>query len=617
MSQPVSPPLGRTPDLAPARLEDAGFSARYARGTMIGRGGMGEVYECRDLRIGRDVAMKVVRSTPSEEMGSADRDASVQTVSAPKLERFVREARVQGQLEHPAIVPVYDLGLGEDGLPFFTMKRLRGLSLADVLAAHKRKDADVMARFGKRKLLADFATICLAIDFAHERGVLHRDLKPGNIMLGDFGEVSVLDWGIAQVSVASDAVAPAMNATLGTQRGQILGTLGYASPEQLRATGPVDVRSDVYGLGAVLFEILCLEPLHTGETLAEVERSVQAGVAVAARLQASRQEVAPELAAICERAVALDPAKRHASARALYEAVEGYLAGDRDRKQRSELACKHAQSAAILVDQARSGDEKARAQAMLQAGRALALDSENAEAIGVLTTLLLEPPRQVPREVEEQLAENEATIVRRMAGEGTRVAIGSLLIVPLAAWMGIRDIRIVLGVVLSLLGIAVTCQIASRRLSPRAWKLVFPVNLLFNGAMFMLFTRFCGPLFMTPTLAISLVASGIVQFTGRDRMMVLGTVFVAILGSVLLELAGIVRPSYAFQDGGLLLLPNTVAFSPLATMVTLTLTSLLAIAGAANTLAHMTREVRDARRQMALQAWQLAQLLPEKARKPS
>jgi eukaryotic-like serine/threonine-protein kinase len=144
---------------------------------LIGKGGMGEVWTCRDASMGRELAMKTSTAT----------DAASQA-------RFVREARVQGQLEHPSIVPVHELGLRE-GRPFFTMKRVRGVTLAEIIRRLKEGDAATRARFPRHRLLAVVQTLAQTLDFAHSRGVVHRDVKPGNVMLGDFGEVYLLDWG--------------------------------------------------------------------------------------------------------------------------------------------------------------------------------------------------------------------------------------------------------------------------------------------------------------------------------------------------------------------------------------------------------------------------------------
>jgi len=152
-----------------AELDVDRFTERYSTGSLLGEGGMGEVRLAKDRRVGRDVALKVIRAAHGPR--------------ADLRERFLREARVQGQLEHPAIVPVYDLGVAPHGAAYFTMKRVRGMTLEGVLALLRTGDAAARAEYSRRRLLTAFRSVCLAIDFAHARGVIHRDLKPGNIML--------------------------------------------------------------------------------------------------------------------------------------------------------------------------------------------------------------------------------------------------------------------------------------------------------------------------------------------------------------------------------------------------------------------------------------------------
>ncbi|HET9990119.1 MAG TPA: serine/threonine-protein kinase, partial [Kofleriaceae bacterium] len=216
--------------------------SRYVLRTLLGSGGMGEVWLAHDVRIDRDIAIKMMR-------GYADADA---------VARFLREARVQGRLEHPAVVPVHDLGPDEHA-PFFAMKRLSGRTLHDVIVAGD-------AEWTRRKLLARFIDICFAIEFAHKRGVIHRDLKPANIMLGEFGETYVLDWGLARIADESEPPTPTRPIRTGdlrsdsgsgghTQAGALLGTPGYMSPEQMRGE-PIDTRTDVFALGCILFELL-------------------------------------------------------------------------------------------------------------------------------------------------------------------------------------------------------------------------------------------------------------------------------------------------------------------------------------------------------------------------
>ncbi|HEX2677081.1 MAG TPA: serine/threonine-protein kinase, partial [Polyangiales bacterium] len=201
---------------------------RYLERELLGEGGMGKIFLQHDGRIGRDVAMKVLRTRYAKQ--------------ADTLARFVREARIQGQLEHPSIVPVYDLMRRPNGDICFTMKRVRGKTIEQIVEGIARKDKALIEAYPRRKLLRNFATACLAVDFAHTRGVLHRDLKPSNIMLGDHGEIYVLDWGLSKVAGLPDIpvrkhhdepqVALPDDTGTRTMDGAVLGTPGYMSPEQ-------------------------------------------------------------------------------------------------------------------------------------------------------------------------------------------------------------------------------------------------------------------------------------------------------------------------------------------------------------------------------------------------
>jgi serine/threonine-protein kinase len=300
---------------------------RYTLGKVIGRGGMGEVRIARDRRVDRDVAIKVLRGERRSE------DA---------IARFLREARVQGRLEHPAIVPVHDLGVDPAGEPYFVMKRLAGVTLADVV-----RTGDAL--WPKRRLLARLVDVCLAVEFAHTRGVIHRDLKPANVMLGDFGEVYVLDWGLARIAdddpTGPDDPSPdhagivladlrATSDSSGhTVAGALLGTPGYMAPEQMRGEA-VDKRADVYALGLVLYEIVTRVPaIPTGGDAFEATLA-----ATCFRPSAVAPDIAPELDDICAHATAADRAARLPTARALADRIQAYLDGDRDLARRRELA---------------------------------------------------------------------------------------------------------------------------------------------------------------------------------------------------------------------------------------------------------------------------------------
>ena len=241
---------GPDPDSEPLAAE-AGTDApptvgRYPIRGEIGRGGMGVVLEAEDPQLRRHLAVKVLLEVHQQD---------------PELvRRFLEEARICGQLQHPGIVPIHELGRLPDQRPFFTMKLIRGQTLAALLQA-RRDPADDLPRF-----LGVFEQVCQTIGYAHSRGVLHRDLKPSNIMVGNFGEVQVMDWGLAKVLLSQ---APASEPDAQGERqahkpdlqsdgaaslvGTVMGSPGYMAPEQARGEiDRIDARADVFGLGAIL-----------------------------------------------------------------------------------------------------------------------------------------------------------------------------------------------------------------------------------------------------------------------------------------------------------------------------------------------------------------------------
>jgi serine/threonine protein kinase len=245
--------------------EDVCFNhSGYEIGQLIGRGGMGAVLEAEDASLQRKVAMKVLP----------------QGDSSGDVLRFINEARITGRLEHPHIVPVHTLGADEHGLPFYTMKLVRGSTLKEVLNALAHGEEDAIRNHPLSNLLTIFQKVCDGIRFAHSQKIIHRDLKPDNIMLGSYGEVLVMDWGLAKDISSSGAgthdsnSSPEDGATIGasspdladprdahTLMGDILGTPQYMPPEQARGdVDHLDERADIYSLGAILYHILTLEP---------------------------------------------------------------------------------------------------------------------------------------------------------------------------------------------------------------------------------------------------------------------------------------------------------------------------------------------------------------------
>ena len=391
----------RLPLLDPERYPEVGH---------FGRGGMGEVRRVYDRMLGREVAMKVMHSK------YAGRSSM--------MARFIEEAQATAQLQHPSIVPVYDLGRLEDGRLWFTMKEVKGQTFTEVIQeVHQQSGTawEVTAHgWHLRKLVSVFAQVCEAVAYAHERGVMHRDLKPQNIMLGERGEVWVVDWGLVKVlglseplverepaqssltTSGEDISSPSstrtevsvvtdrsLNDSQSTMVGTVSGTPAYMSPEQASGAVALDVRSDIYSLGTILYELLCGSapyaferhredllslvrsgpPLEVEEALIQ-ERLKRAEVAseVSELELRSNLSIPHELIRVCQYAMQRDRAERYQSVHELLMDLSPWLEGTKRRTQALELLHESEEvSAEIERLSARAQRLRVQAQEQLQA----------------------------------------------------------------------------------------------------------------------------------------------------------------------------------------------------------------------------------------------------------
>jgi serine/threonine-protein kinase len=406
---PIVRPLS---EAMPPRQDPA---ARLQLHGEIARGGMGAVLKGRDVDLGRDVAVKVLLETHH---GKTE-----------MLQRFLEEAQISGQLQHPGIAPVYELGQLTDKRPYFTMKLVQGKTLATLLAARKTPDEE------RVRFVGIFGQVCQTLAYAHARGVIHRDLKPSNIMVGAFGEVQVMDWGLAKV-LSEGGIADelrgrqrermqqtsiirtahgtdASDAGSRTQAGTVLGTPAYMAPEQARGeVALVDERGDVFGLGAILCEILTGKPPYTGEGMEIAYKARTAKLDEAfSRLEASGADA--ELIDLTRRCLAAEWGERPRDAGVVAEQVIAYQTSVTERLLQAELA-RAAEEARAFEARATAAQER-RARRMTLA---LAASMLLTVSLGGGSWLWLRVEQQARRDANNQAihkALNQATMLRAEA----------------------------------------------------------------------------------------------------------------------------------------------------------------------------------------------------------
>ncbi len=323
------------PIIKPQGPDGAEPGIRYRIDGEIARGGMGAILKGRDPDLGRDVALKVLREDHRD--------------NTDMVKRFVEEAQIGGQLQHPGVVPIYELGTFTDRRPFFSMKLVKGNTLAKLLE-DRATPTDELPR-----LLSIYEAVCQTVAYAHARGVIHRDLKPSNVMVGSFGEVQVMDWGLAKVlprgGVVDDAQAgktKPIETVITTARsgedcdpslaGSIMGTPAYMAPEQARGEiDRIDERADVFALGSVLCEILTGEPAFLGRSPGEIQRKAAMGDTTDALARLDVATADTDLITLAKQCLAPEPEDRPRQAGTVAERVAAYLIGVQEKLRQAEL----------------------------------------------------------------------------------------------------------------------------------------------------------------------------------------------------------------------------------------------------------------------------------------
>jgi tetratricopeptide (TPR) repeat protein len=345
----------------------------------IGRGGMGVVYRASDVALGREVAVKLLADRyPPDSLAAV---------------RFLNEARITGQLQHPGIPAVHQVGALADGRPFLVMKLIKGSTLEAILKQRTCPEAE------RGRLLAVFEAICQAVGYAHAHRVIHRDLKPANVMVGAFGEVQVMDWGLAKVlgeeppetagaqapqhTRAWTEVSPTPESGSQTQEGSLVGTPSFIPPEQaVGEIGRVNERSDVFGLGALLAVILTGQPPYVGETFESVRVLAIRGRLDSCFTRLDESKAEPELIALCKQCLAFEPAHRPPDGGAVAQAVAALRAAADDRARRAELERVRIEGEKATVE-ARSAERRKRRRLVIGAATVMAV-----AAVGGLTAVL-------------------------------------------------------------------------------------------------------------------------------------------------------------------------------------------------------------------------------------
>jgi serine/threonine protein kinase len=295
------------------------IETRYGKPELAGSGAMKDIIRTEDTVSGRVIAKAVLKNPDDDQI----------------VESFLREARITARLQHPNIVPLYDMGLDEQGQPFFTMKLIQGLTLKGILDKLKKEDAESLKGYPLSKRIDIFLKVCDALAYAHSQGIAHLDLKPDNITVSTFGDVVVCDWGLAAIIGANDDMDVSLIESIDyyskryfTLCGEIKGTPGYMSPEQAKGGDEVkDERSDIFSLGTILYELLTLKDAIGGDDLKSVINRTIEGQVIPPSRKRPELAIPSSLEAICMKAIKVKPEERYQSVEGIIADIDAYRLG--------------------------------------------------------------------------------------------------------------------------------------------------------------------------------------------------------------------------------------------------------------------------------------------------
>lgn len=558
----------------------------------LDEGGMGEVLLAVDQPLARIVAVKRLHARLEHNL--------------EQRARFTREVRTQSRLNHPGVVPLFEAGSNQ-GLPYFAMKRVHGRVLSEILASSRLGDEATLRSFDQHRLLHDFARLAWTVAFAHSKGVVHRDIKPSNVMLGEYGEVYLLDWGVAShprgdgspVTPLGDAPADLTDPT------QALGTPAYMSPEHARGGGEVEPSSDVFALGSILFEVLTLKRLNPGSGANEAMQLAATPTEQRARELMTAAAVAPQLQDLVLRAIAFEAPLRP-SARELAISIERFLSERidfEDRRQRAEA--KREQAVRILAN-AEQGN-------VLEALRALnhasALTPDDKDAPALLARLLLRADALDPRYREDlnaRLQVHRTDAVRWSVRAMLPIGVFAGLLVWFAGGLKLA----ILPAMVSFLLLAGWLTRASKQARVPDWHYYVsgPLGALAAASLAVV----AGP-FALPPLGVLAHFPLLFMNSRADRRMRAIQIAIALAAIYVpfgLQLAGIIPSTYHTENGAFVITPIGLEVSSTKLWLFVAGGSLILTSATLVLLGRLSQQMERAQRKLFAQRWVLSRMVP-------